>query len=203
MTAPTPNPDAADLDAAAAPAGKPDTAPKATEPKADDWKPPASQADFDRIIQDRLTRERAKFTDYDALKEKAAYWDELEQASKTEFEQQAEMLQEAEGRYAQATARIVKAELKAAGVPTELIEDLDLSRFVDGDGEIAEDRIEAMREKYAALAPQGSPRMAPNPAQGTSAQPPLSLNERIAQAQQAGDSKTVMRLKAAQAMNTN
>jgi hypothetical protein len=45
--------------------------------------------------------------------------------------------------------------------------------------------------------------MAPNPAQGTSAQPPLSLNERIVQAQTAGDTKTVMRLKAAQAVSTS
>jgi hypothetical protein len=29
-------------------------------------------------------------------------------------------------------------------VPGELIEDLDLSRFIDGDGEIAQERIDAL-----------------------------------------------------------
>lgn len=180
------------------------TAPESTTPPADDtgWKPPASQADLDKIISDRLNRERAKFADYDALVEKAAYWDELETASQSEYEQQAEALSAAEQRYQAAQERIVSAELRAAGVPAELIEDLDLARFIDGDGDIDTDRIESLRTKYAALNPS-SPRMAPNPAQGTSAQPPLSLNERIAQAQTAGDTKTVMRLKAAQAVGSS
>jgi len=166
------------------------------------WTPPASQADLDRIITQRLERERAKFADYDALAEKAAYWDEIEQASQSEYEQQSAALTDAMTRYEAAQQRIVNAELRAAGVPAALIEDLDLSRFIDGDGEIATERIDALREKYAALAPQTTQRMAPNPAQGTSAQPPLSLAERIAQAQTAGDTKTVMRLKAAMAVGT-
>jgi hypothetical protein len=179
--------------------------PQATAPETptatETWKPPASQADLDKIVQDRLNRERAKFADYDVLAEKASYWDELETASQTEYERQAEALTAAEQRAMAATERIVNAELRAAGVPAALIEDLDLSRFIDGDGEIDEARIEALRDKYAALAPT-SPRMAPNPAQGSSGQPPLSLGERIAQAQAAGDTRTVMRLKAAQAVSS-
>lgn len=48
-----------------------------------------------------------------------------------------------------------------------------------------------------------APRMQPNPAQGTSAQPPLGLNERIAEAEKAGDVKTAIRLKAAKAIAAN
>lgn len=33
------------------------------------WAPPATQADLDRIISDRLARERAKYSDYAELKE--------------------------------------------------------------------------------------------------------------------------------------
>lgn len=181
------------------PPATPDEAPKA------EWKAPASQQELDSIVQKRLDRERQKFADYDSLREKASLWDEIETASQTEFEQTQNALTEAQTRYEAAQARVVTAELKAAGVPADLIEDLDLTRFIDGDGEIAEDRIEAMRSKYAALsASQNPPRMAPNPAQGTSAQPPLSLAERVAQAEQAGDLKTAFRLKAQQAVsNTN
>ena len=188
------------------PASEPQaTTPETTTPAADTkWTPPASQADLDKIITARLERERAKFANYDELAEKASYWEALEAESQTEFERQQEALTAAQSRYEAAQQRIVSAELRAAGVPAELIEDLDLGRFIDGDGEIDSDRIEALRTKYAALAPTNSPRMAPNPAQGTSAQPPLSLSERIAQAQTAGDTKTVMRLKAAMAVgNTN
>jgi hypothetical protein len=47
-------------------------------------------------------------------------------------------------------------------------------------------------------APQG---LKPNPAQGRSASPPATAAEQIAAAQAAGDTRTVLRLKAAMAMN--
>lgn len=49
-------------------------------------------------------------------------------------------------------------------------------------------------------APQG---MRPNPAQGRSASPPLTLAQQITAAQEAGDNRLAMRLKAKQAMNDN
>lgn len=52
-------------------------------------------------------------------------------------------------------------------------------------------------------APAAPGRMAPNPAQGTSAQPPLGLKERIAAAEKDGDTRTVMRLKAAMALENS
>jgi hypothetical protein len=53
---------------------EPTPAPEAPAPEATpkvEWTPPASQADLDRIIEERLARERAKFADYDELREKA------------------------------------------------------------------------------------------------------------------------------------
>jgi hypothetical protein len=44
------------------------------------FKAPESQEEFDRIISDRLTREREKFKDFDSLKEKAAKFDAAQQA---------------------------------------------------------------------------------------------------------------------------
>ena len=45
-----------------------------------------SQAEVDAIVRERLTRDRVKYADYDALREKAAKLDELEEASKTELQ---------------------------------------------------------------------------------------------------------------------
>ena len=39
-----------------------------------------TQAEMNAIIQDRLTRERGKYADYEALKAKAAKFDEAEEA---------------------------------------------------------------------------------------------------------------------------
>lgn len=45
-----------------------------------------TQAEMNAIIQDRLTRERGKYADYEALKAKAAKFDEAEEAGKTELQ---------------------------------------------------------------------------------------------------------------------
>lgn len=46
----------------------------------DEFKAPASQEEFDRIINDRLARDRKKFDGHDDFKAKAAKWDAHEQA---------------------------------------------------------------------------------------------------------------------------
>lgn len=45
-----------------------------------------TQAELDAVVKDRLKREREKYADFDALKAKAAKFDEIEQANKTELE---------------------------------------------------------------------------------------------------------------------
>ena len=49
-----------------------------------------TQAEMDAIIGDRLARERAKFADYDSLKDKAAKFDKAEEASKSELQKATE-----------------------------------------------------------------------------------------------------------------
>ena len=67
-----------------------------------------TQAELNTMIQERLERERAKYADYDALREKADKFDQAEEASKTELQK------------AQDKANFYKAELekmkKAAGI---------------------------------------------------------------------------------------
>ena len=77
--------------------------------------PPQSQADLDRIIQERIARERNKFADYDDLKAKATEYDQFKESSKSEQQKaidaaKAEGAQEVTGRF---TKRIVNAEIKA------------------------------------------------------------------------------------------
>ena len=45
-----------------------------------------TQAELDAIIGDRLAREKAKYTDYDSLKEKAEQFDKLQEEGKTELQ---------------------------------------------------------------------------------------------------------------------
>lgn len=117
--------------------------------------PPASQADLDRIIQDRVRRATSKYGDYDELKAKAEQHDALELELSSDKDK-AVASARAEERTAGAV-KAVRAEFKAAakGVLTDaqrdaLLEDLDLSKYLTGKGDVDEDRIE---KKVAAFAP--------------------------------------------------
>lgn len=75
-----------------------------------------TQADLDRIVQDRLLRERQKFADYEDLKSKAAKFDELESAQKSELEKANERLAALERQAADAAQAAQDALLRAAVV---------------------------------------------------------------------------------------
>lgn len=49
-----------------------------------------TQAELDSIIKGRVEKERAKYSDYDTLKEKAAKFDEAEEAQKSELQKATE-----------------------------------------------------------------------------------------------------------------
>lgn len=53
------------------------------------YTPPATQADLDRIVAERLSRERAKYADYDDLKSKAEKLAEIEASQMSEAEKTA------------------------------------------------------------------------------------------------------------------
>ncbi len=66
--------------------------------------PPASQADLDAIIKERVARERAKFADYADLKAKAEKLDASEEAQKSELEKAVARAEKAEGELSKAAA---------------------------------------------------------------------------------------------------
>lgn len=51
-----------------------------------------TQSEMNAIVSDRLSRERAKYADYEALKEKAAKFDAAEEAGKSELQKAAEQI---------------------------------------------------------------------------------------------------------------
>lgn len=81
-----------------------------------------TQADVDRIVSERLSRERARYADYDDLKAKASEYDKAAEAQKTEQQRLAEQLQAAQSeaeRYRTESLRLKVATDK--GVPAALI----------------------------------------------------------------------------------
>lgn len=90
--------------------------------QASSYTPPASQEELDRIIGERLARERAKFDDYDDLKAKADKFDEAEAKNKTEAERLADELAKATERATALETQAVRSRVAAeAGLPPELI----------------------------------------------------------------------------------
>lgn len=85
-----------------------------------------TQAELDAIVADRLARERAKYPDYEALKDKAAKYDAAEQAGKSELqkatEQAAALKSELDGlKKANQLREIRENVAKEKGVPSNLL----------------------------------------------------------------------------------
>ena len=70
-----------------------------------------TQEDVDRVVSDRLTRERGKYADYDDLKVKAAEYDKAQDAAKSAEQRAAEQAQKAADDARIAGERADRAEL--------------------------------------------------------------------------------------------
>lgn len=73
--------------------------------------PPATQDELNRIISERVARERAKTADYADLKAKAAKFDEIDAQSKSEVEKATEKAAAIERERDQAQARLNRLEV--------------------------------------------------------------------------------------------
>lgn len=85
-----------------------------------------TQAELDQIISERLKREREKYLDYDALKEKAQKLDQIEEDAKSELQkatERAEKLQTelSELKHAEEVRAIRDKVAQATGVPASLL----------------------------------------------------------------------------------
>lgn len=138
----------------------------AVEPVASDpvdkktYVPPATQEDFDRIIQDRLARERKQYADYDELKAQQAEYEKWKESQLTEHEKAVKAARD-EGA-AEATTkfekRIVTTEIRALATQAGFADASDaLALFGDSlpvkDGEPDEAAITARLDEIAKSKP--------------------------------------------------
>jgi hypothetical protein len=79
----------------------------------DTFTPITSQDDLNRIISDRISRERSKYSDYADIKAKAARLDELVAADKSEAEKAAERAAAAESERDAAKAEALRLRIAA------------------------------------------------------------------------------------------
>ena len=85
-----------------------------------------TQEELNQMIGERLARERAKYQDYESLKEKAAKYDQIEEESKTELQkatERADKLEEELNKLKkEATIRAIREEVaNEIGVPITLL----------------------------------------------------------------------------------
>jgi hypothetical protein len=156
-----------------------------------------TQADIDRIVTNRLNQQRAQlskqYEGFDDLKTKAAEFDKLTEAQKTEAQKAADRAEAAEKAAATATQRAVRAEVKAIATgefadPNDAHLYLgDLSKFIGKDGEIDSSAIEAALKEVEKTKPHLVARVRTDaglgPRGGGAAQSPHQvMNQNIRQA---------------------
>lgn len=99
--------------------GQPSAPSMTSEPS---YSPPASQEAFDRIIGERLAREREKFSDYDAIKQQVADLSQQETEWKTRHDELQQQLEEATEKAASFELDSIRSQIAAeSGFPAVLI----------------------------------------------------------------------------------
>lgn len=204
----TPIPTPADVVAPTAP-----TEPAAAAPSAPPTEQKKSLEDLLSGLDDsaratvlaEVTKARGEAANYRTklrdLEPKAAEWDRLAEASKSELERAQEAASNSEKRAAALVDRAVRAEIKAMAAdgfadPEDAAAFLDLSKYAK-DGDIDTSAIKAdlgdllARKPHLGKTPISRP-PAPNPAQGAGE---ASASALIAAAEASGDSATSIRLK--------
>lgn len=93
-----------------------------TQQEGKEFTPITSQEVLDKIIGERLARERNKYADYDELKTKAAQYDEQVEASKTAEEKTAEQIAKLQAENEQLKTAQLRTQVAAEkNVPVELL----------------------------------------------------------------------------------
>lgn len=136
------------------------------KPGKPDFDPITSQADLNKIVGERVARERAKYADYEALKEKAEKYEAEQDAKKTADERaQAERgAVAAKLAAAEAERDAMRLDLQRRALAAEAgLTDPDLVSRVTG---ADEDEIKADVEKLLKFQSPGTQVPKPNPQQG-------------------------------------
>lgn len=102
------------------------------------YTPPATQADLDRIITDRVLRERSKYPDYDDLKTKAERLAELEAASASDLDKAVAKAKDEGKAEAQAAVNevLIAAEVRAAAAEAKFKKPADALALLTAEGKL-------------------------------------------------------------------
>jgi len=122
------------------------TPPESSNDSGSSFVPPASQEEFNQIIEGRLARERQKYADYDDMKKRLS---EIEDANKTELQKLAEERDSLKNTHVDLQSE--NARLKAAvkfGLSDEDVAALD---------GVPADKVEALAERLAQKTPKKTP----------------------------------------------
>jgi len=149
-----------------------------------------TQDELDKVVQNRLAREREKFSDHDELKAKAAKLDEIEAANQSELEKAQVAREKAEKQSAEVLAKANERMLKAAVLseaaaaqvkkPELLFRALDKNGLTVGDdGEVsgAKEAVEAFIADNPEFVGKQTPKEADQGARGNGADNQVSEAE--------------------------
>lgn len=136
-----------------------------------------SQVDLDRIVADRVARERAKYADYGDLKKKAAaaMTDQEKAVSEAEQRGKTEALTASSGRLARAEFRAAAAGRVDKATLDAYLEDVDLNKFIGADGE---PDLKAIESRVSKLGGSGAGTDFDGGARGSAAKP-TDMNQLI------------------------
>ena len=137
----------------------------ATDGQSQDKTQTFTQADIDRIVADRLSRERSKFSDYDDLKKQAKRLADIEASQLSETEKRDKRIKELEDQLkeeadnnaaivAQANQRLINSALIAEATALSFHKPEDAPRFVDMAGLSVDDsgNVTGAKDAIKALA---------------------------------------------------
>lgn len=165
-----------------------------------------SQADLDRIVQDRVAR--AKPADYDEIKARAAKLDELEAGQKSDLQKAVERAEKAERKLSETEAK-ANSILKRAAILAEaaqvasdpeivvalLVSSEDITVSKDGEVEGVKEAVKELL-KGKPILKKGSTGSSGGEFGGNNQ---MSIDEEIAKLTEKGDHEGAMRLKLAKA----
>lgn len=156
------------------------------------YTPPATQADLDRIISERVARTKNQFKDYADLKAKLAEYEPIVEAQKTADQRKDEELSRWQSEAQTWRTQALSHRIEALAAASEFADPSDavaaladkVSGYLDAGGQINEQQIRAdladvLERKPHWRRPTGTepvvPRVpAPNPSQGSSGGRPVS-----------------------------
>lgn len=130
-----------------------------------------SQSELDRIIGERLARERQQYADYEEVKKKASKLDEIEEANRSEIEKAQAKAQEAEARAQRAEDDLNKERLNSLRHRIAIEKGVPESRVKYVTGETQEE-IEAAATDLAGAVPERREGLVPSAGQGGSTPDP-------------------------------